>query len=118
MAVTEPTHQFSPLPDAQLGHIGLYASYVANMDAGWTQWLFDRYGIPYKVLHDSDTRGDSGEVRWSFRMNGWEAGIRTPIRRSRVYLGLLIPKQINDLTRQIPAKSGKIRNTAAIQLPQ
>jgi hypothetical protein len=46
-------------------------------------------------------------------MNGWEAGIRTPIGRSRVFLRPLIPKGINKRSRQIPAKSGKIRNTTA-----
>ena len=48
-----------------------------------------------------------------FRMNGWEAGIRTMIRRSRIYYRLLIPKGINNLVRQIAAESGKIRNAAA-----
>ena len=50
--VTEPEHHLSGQP----GRVGLYASWVANMDAGWTQWLFDRYGIHYDVLHDADLR--------------------------------------------------------------
>jgi hypothetical protein len=35
------------------------------------------------------------------------------IRRSRVYLHPQILKEINKRSRQIPAKSGKIRNTTA-----
>ena len=34
--------------------IGLYMSYQASMDEGWTRWLFDDFGIAYRSLHDSD----------------------------------------------------------------
>lgn len=51
----EPKHAFAP-SQGKLGRVGLYVSWVANMDAGWTQWLFDRYQIPYTVLHDADVR--------------------------------------------------------------
>jgi hypothetical protein len=56
LTVTEPQHRLNPPAGEQLGRIGLYVSWVANMDAGWTQWLLDRYGIPYDVLHDADLR--------------------------------------------------------------
>jgi hypothetical protein len=39
--------------------------------------------------------------------------LRTLICRSRVCYRLLIPKEINNLVRQIAAESGKIRNAAA-----
>src|SRR5579862_9108327 len=45
-------------------------------------------------------------------MNGWDAGIRTPIRRSRVLLKAKVINQINNLAWQILEKSGKIRNAA------
>lgn len=32
--------------------IGLYRSWSANMDAGWTTLIFDRYGISYDDIHD------------------------------------------------------------------
>jgi hypothetical protein len=35
---------------------GLYESWVANMDAGWTQFVFDRFQIPYTLLHNEDIR--------------------------------------------------------------
>ncbi|MDP3775198.1 MAG: M14 family metallopeptidase, partial [Gemmatimonadales bacterium] len=36
--------------------IGLYRSFTAPMDEGWTRWLLDRYGIPYESLVDSTVR--------------------------------------------------------------
>jgi hypothetical protein len=54
------------------------------MDAGWTQWLFDRYHIPYSVLHDADVR--AGNLNNKFDvivlpdqntqslMHGWQSG--------------------------------------------
>jgi len=34
--------------------IGLYMSYQASMDEGWTRWLFDDFGIASTTLHDAD----------------------------------------------------------------
>ena len=60
MTVAEPEHTFKPAT-GQIGRIGLYVSYVADMDTGWTQWLFDRFHIPYKIVRDADLRkGDLG----------------------------------------------------------
>lgn len=36
--------------------IGLYQSWVANIDEGWTRWLLEQYGFSYTTLHDSDIR--------------------------------------------------------------
>ena len=40
----------------RLPRIGLYQPWVANVDEGWTRWLFEQYGIGYTTLHDSDVR--------------------------------------------------------------
>jgi hypothetical protein len=48
--------------------------------------------------------------------NGWEAGTRTPIDRSRVLLNTRRINEFNDLTRQNAENSGKIRNTAAMKI--
>nr|WKN40121.1 M14 family metallopeptidase [Tunicatimonas sp. TK19036] len=32
--------------------VGLYKSWVANMDEGWTRWLLDQYAFEYDTLHD------------------------------------------------------------------
>ncbi len=34
--------------------IGLYKSWVANMDEGWTRWLLNDYHFEVDTLHDSD----------------------------------------------------------------
>ncbi|PYV11894.1 MAG: peptidase M14 [Acidobacteria bacterium] len=36
--------------------IGLYQSYVASMDEGWTRWLLEQFEFPYRGLHDRDLR--------------------------------------------------------------
>ena len=46
----------SPLYTLQRPRIGLYKSWVANMDEGWTRWLLDQYAFDYDTLHDEDIR--------------------------------------------------------------
>ncbi len=36
--------------------IGIYKSWRASMDEGWTRWLFDHYEMPYTTLTDADVR--------------------------------------------------------------
>jgi hypothetical protein len=36
--------------------LGLYKSYAASMDEGWTRWVFDQYKFPYKSLLDAEAR--------------------------------------------------------------
>ena len=36
--------------------IGLYKSWVSNMDEGWTRWLLENYEFPMDTLHDADIR--------------------------------------------------------------
>lgn len=36
--------------------IGLYRSYAATMDEGWTRWVFDNWKVPYTSLVDSVAR--------------------------------------------------------------
>lgn len=40
----------------KLPRIGLYKSWVANMDEGWTRWLLRDYAFPLDTLHDADIR--------------------------------------------------------------
>lgn len=39
--------------------IGLYKSWVENIDEGWTRWLLERYEFPYENLGDLDVRRGS-----------------------------------------------------------
>ncbi len=41
--------------------IGLYQSWTANMDEGWTRWVFDHYEVPFTTLHNPDIK--AGHLR-------------------------------------------------------
>ncbi|MEO8726612.1 MAG: M14 metallopeptidase family protein [Acidobacteriaceae bacterium] len=82
--VTEPPHQLAPPPGMKIGRVGLYMSWTGNMDAGWTQWLFDRYQIPYQLVRDADLRqGNLGskfdvivlpDQSAQSMLHGWQSG--------------------------------------------
>ena len=40
-----------------LPKIGLYKSWVANIDEGWTRWLLEDFSFPVDTLHDADIAG-------------------------------------------------------------
>jgi hypothetical protein len=37
--------------------VGVYKSWVANMDEGWTRWVLEQYDFSYETLTDADVRG-------------------------------------------------------------
>jgi len=37
--------------------VGLFQSWRGNADEGWTRYVFDDLGIPYKTLHNEDIKG-------------------------------------------------------------
>jgi len=41
--------------------VGLYQSWTASMDEGWTRWVFDTWDVSYATLHDAEIR--AGELR-------------------------------------------------------
>ncbi|MGE0582920.1 MAG: M14 metallopeptidase family protein [Steroidobacteraceae bacterium] len=47
----------APLQALRLPRVGIYKSWVANMDEGWTRWLLERYEFPLDTLNDSQVRG-------------------------------------------------------------
>ena len=46
-----------------LPRIGVYRSWTASMDEGWTRWVLEQNGIPYVSVHDSLLR--SGDLHLS-----------------------------------------------------
>lgn len=44
--------------------VGLYSPWNANMDAGWTQWLFDTFEVPYLLVTNEEIR--AGKLRERF----------------------------------------------------
>jgi hypothetical protein len=36
--------------------VGLYKSFVASMDEGWTRWIFEQWDLPYTSLENKDVR--------------------------------------------------------------
>jgi hypothetical protein len=44
--------------------IALYRSYVPAMDEGWTRWLFDNFGFPYKNVSNADLQ--AGNLKQNF----------------------------------------------------
>jgi hypothetical protein len=59
LALSEPTEV--PAPVYRLGAapsraVGLYRAYAASMDEGWTRWVFDTWGVPYRPVVDSVVR--------------------------------------------------------------
>jgi hypothetical protein len=43
-------------PLARPVRLGLYRSWTASMDEGWTRFVFDTFNVPYKPLRDADVR--------------------------------------------------------------
>ncbi|MGH9629190.1 MAG: M14 family zinc carboxypeptidase [Bryobacteraceae bacterium] len=44
--------------------VALYEPWTANMDTGWTQWVLDRFKIPYALVHNEDF--EKGDLRSRF----------------------------------------------------
>jgi hypothetical protein len=55
---------FKPTTDAVAGsalkmeapRVGLYKSWIASLDEGWTRFIFEKNGIAYKTVVDADIR--------------------------------------------------------------
>ena len=52
------------LDEFKLPRIGIVETWFHDMDAGWTRFVFDNYGIPFKVLHPEDF--EKAELEKSF----------------------------------------------------
>jgi hypothetical protein len=68
LAAVRPPTIVPPLRGAEGGpggeaapRVGLYRSYDAAMDEGWTRWVFDTWKVPYTTIVDSVIR--AGELK-------------------------------------------------------
>jgi hypothetical protein len=43
-----------PAFDLKRPRVAIYQPWTANADEGWTEWVLDRYKIPYTILHNAD----------------------------------------------------------------
>ncbi len=59
-----PRTASAPRYAGRAGRVGLYRSYAASMDEGWTRWVFDTWGVPYTSLADSVVRAGSLRSRF------------------------------------------------------
>ena len=44
--------------------VGLYQSWSASMDEGWTRWVFDNWDVPYSSLHNTEIRAGGLRARY------------------------------------------------------
>jgi hypothetical protein len=51
-------------PQIRAPRIGLYQSWTANMDEGWTRWTLEQYEFAYITLHNADVK--AGKLRDKF----------------------------------------------------
>ncbi len=45
--------------------IGLYKSWVASMDEGYTRWLFEQYEFPFENIYDADIKAGNLKERFN-----------------------------------------------------
>lgn len=70
---------FAPRYSVRLPRVALYQSWEADMDEGWTRWVFDHYEFPYTLIHNKDVK--AGKLRERFD------AIVIPDQRERDILG-------------------------------
>jgi hypothetical protein len=63
--VARPLGALPPSGLLRRPRVGLYQSWVASMDEGWTRYVFEReLEIPYTTLHDADVRAGALRARF------------------------------------------------------
>src|SRR5688572_17697095 len=61
-AIARDTRQYGCL--TRVPRVGLYKSWTASMDEGWTRWVLDDFKLPYVSLGDSAVRAGSLRKRF------------------------------------------------------
>jgi Zinc carboxypeptidase len=63
-AMPEPNYSVAGLSGNASRRIGIYKSFAASMDEGWTRWVFDSHKIPFTSVHDRDLRAGNLNARF------------------------------------------------------
>jgi len=61
---TQGSRAFASRYSVHLPRVALYQSWEADMDEGWTRWIFDHYELPYTLIHNKDVK--AGKLREHF----------------------------------------------------
>ena len=126
-----------PAYELRRPRVGLYQPWTTNSDEGWTEWLLDRYHVPYTLLHNEDFT--KGELRARFDslilasqsvtsiLNGWRNGelsFRREGAQSEVmvqrpeYTGGIGPEGVVELQKFVRAGGTLIALDTAADLPR
>ncbi len=62
--IAEPKYSVAGLSGASGRRIGIYRSYSASMDEGWTRWVFDAHQVPFTSLVDRDIKAGNLKARF------------------------------------------------------
>jgi hypothetical protein len=63
-AIKEPTFSAEGLTGNRGRRVGIYRSYTASMDEGWTRWMLDAYRVPFTGLVDREIRAGGLKARF------------------------------------------------------
>lgn len=63
-AMPEPNYSVAGLSGNASRRIGIYKSFAASMDEGWTRWVFDSHKIPFSSVYDRDLKGGNLNARY------------------------------------------------------
>ncbi len=101
--------------------IALYRSWVANMDAGWTTLLFERYNTQYSVLRDAEIKAGNLQDRFDVILlpdqsensiiNGHKKGTIAP-----EYVGGITKKGVENLVQFVKNGGTLICNNESSEL--
>jgi hypothetical protein len=64
MPMEEPKFTVPGLSDRTARRVGIYRSYGAPMDEGWTRWMFDVNRVPFTSIVDKDVRAGNLNARF------------------------------------------------------
>jgi hypothetical protein len=64
MPMEEPRFTVPGLSDHASKRVGIYRSYGAPMDEGWTRWMFDVNRVPFTSIVDKDVRAGNLSTRF------------------------------------------------------